>query len=491
MLVTQKSCFPDMLLPINKVINFAQTKEPIKLFNSIFGLYGLAIQALEHLKARNLEEFDSLATDCSCHLRALRIAAIMQELLNPYSTLGAQLEETLRELKIKQAILKKAGSDFNAWCQKGKKMIEPLTPIVSALQTLKLVSQSDSYSFPIQDALQELCVKSDIVLELAYIIHAYILKLVKDYKIVEEEDGVICVDSTCEEIITSHDLVKKEVTKLNKLSQSIKVLSQGEINTGLIEKDIYKLAKKHLTDLSALYLLQETSKLQSQHIYSLLSLSQKNVGGKVELPDFYSLSGAFKVCLQKQIPVLLKVKKCLHAHRYQEPDNPFDVYVYLVPNKSGKKFKYDSFCDLKINGPLIVVEGKRSGKFTTQEHVKDYVKRLMKDFDFMHLCEMDGAQHKQYTSDDDSLLQKPSEVILILKEKRFAFEAKRLDGLREEAEKIGCAFSNQSLLILSHIFADTIKNQQEQLQQRLKIAKLIQYNPVTEKFVEPTEEESL
>jgi hypothetical protein len=487
MLVTQTSCFPDVLLPTNKIVDFAQAKEPAKLFNSIFGMYGLAIQALEHLKAGKLEEFDSLATDCSCHLRALRIAAIVQELMNPTSSLEVELEKALKDLKIKQATLKTAGSDLVAWCQKGKKMTGSLAPIVSALQALKMKSQSHSYCFSIQDALKELHVKSDIGFDLAYVIHAYILKLVKDFKLVEESDEVSCADSSCKAVISSHALVKKEVTKLKKLSESIKILSQSEVNIGFIEKDVYRLAKKHLTDLSAAYLLQETFKFPSRHIYSSLNLNQKIIGEKIELPDFYSLTGAFKVCLQKQIPVLLKVKKCLHAHRYQEPDNPFDVYVYLTPNMSGTKFEYGSFLDLKKDGPLVVVEGKRSGKAVYKELVTDYVQRLLKEFDFMHVCEMDGAQHKQYTSDEDSLLQKPSEVIPTLKDEKYFLEAKKLDELREKAQEMGCAFSNQKLLILSHIFADTIKNQMEQLQQRLKTANFIHYDPLTETFSEPME----
>lgn len=482
MSITYTSCFPDVLLPENKVVDFAQKKEPAKLFNSIFGLYGLAIQALEHLKAGNLEEFDSLATDCSCHLRALRIATLMQDLLNPHSSLEIQLEKTLKDLRIKQALLKEAGSDFKVWHDKNKKITEPLTPIVSALQALQLANKSNSYCFSMQDTLNELHVKSDIVSDLAYIIHAYILKLVKDYKPVQEEDKVVCADSTCKETLASCALVKKEVTTLKKLSQAVKNLAQDEITTNLIHSDVYQLAKKHLTDLSVNYLLQETFKLENTHTYHLLNLTKQDDGGKIELPDFYSLTGTFKVCLKKQIPVLLKVKKCVHAHRYQEPDNRFDVYVYLVPNESGNKFEYSSFLDAKKNGPLIVVEGKRSGKKVIEETVKNYVQRLMKGFDFMHMCEMDGAQHKQYTS--NPLEQQPSEAIAVLKKEEFIFEAKHLDGLKEEAEKIGCAFSNQSLLILSHIFADTVKHQQEQLQQQLKITHLLKYDPTSETFTE-------
>lgn len=483
MSVANTICFPDALLCPNKTIDFGQPKESAKVFNTLAGMYGLAIIALENLRAGKLAEFDSLATDCSCHLRALRIAAVVQELCQPKSPLGAKLNLTLEDLKAKYALLKSVGSDLTVWCQKGKKLNGDLTPIVTALQALKAEKQTEAYSFTLQDTLGKLKGRSEVLIDLAYFIHAYLLKIVKDFKTVEMADDVACADQACGETLVAQDLVKKEFTKCKKLSEAIKaLLPKTDISANLIEKEVYRLAKKHLTDLSTTFLLQETAKLRNPHTFSLLKMSHKVVEGKIELPDYYSLTGAFQVCLQRQIPVLLKVKKCLHAHRYQEPGNPFDVYVYLVPNKAGTSFEYASFLDLKHNGPLVVVEGKRSGKAVAKEPVKDYVKRLMKGFDFMHVCAMDGAQHKQYTSDDDSLLQKPSEVIPPLKDKTFAVEAQRLDGLREKAEKVGCAFSNQSLLILSHIFADTIQNQQEELDMRLKNAKLIQYDPHTETF---------
>jgi len=484
MLATQ--CFPNALLPTNKMVDFTQTKETVKVFNTLYGLQGLAIQALKHLQIGNLDEFDALATDCSCHLRALRVATIMQELLQPASALTAQLDLTLKDLEAKQAILLVTGSDLMTYAHKLKNKEDldkignktgVIPPIISALKALKSVNNTDSNSFPVQDALQQLKVISVIPNELAYVIYAHILKVVKDFILVTEMDNVTCADPYCEKTITSDALVKKETTNLKLLSGSIRQLSQGDINSKLIEKECYALAKKHLTDFSVDYLLRETFKLKSPHIHTFLSFSKKEVNGKVELPDFYSLTGTFQVCLEKQIPVFLKIKKCQHAHRYQEPTNPFDVYVYLTPNNTGTGFELGSILDLEENNSIVVVEGKRSGKVVAEESVSNYVKRLMKDFDFMKICEMDGAQHKQYTSDDNSLQEKPAEVIPFLKEGKFLDEATRLNGFKDLAEKTGCAFFNQNLLILSHIFADTVVNQQNELLQQLK-AQPIQYDPI-------------
>lgn len=480
MLALQTSCFPDVVIP-NKMIDFSQSKEPSKLFNSIAGVYGLAIAALEYLKVGKLDEFDSLATDCSCHLRALKISILIQDLSVFHSDLNSELDRTLEELKAKYEILKMVGKNLTAWCQKGKKMSDSSTPVVSALQELKTLQSTDSYCFSIHDVLEKMEIKTHIHLDLLYVIHAFTLKLVKDYQIVEQSDEVMCSDHHCGSAIVSSDQVKKEVTNLTKLTQYLKKSLEptSDINEGLIKKDVYRLAKKHLTDLSADCILQETAKLSNDNTHYYLSHNQKIVEGKIELPDFYSLTGTFQVCLQKQIPVLLKVKKCVHAHRYQELDNPFDFSLYLVPDKEAMKFKSCSFSSVEENGPLIVVEGKRSGRTVIHESTSDYVERLMNDFDFMKICAWDGAQHKQYTSDSDSLLETPSQVIPSLKED--VFESERIDALRVKAAEVGCAFSNQSLLILSHIFADTIHNQKTEI---CSLTNHCQFHPETKKIQE-------
>ncbi len=462
MLVHQTYCFPDVLLPVNKGVDFSKAGEAIKVCNTISGMYGFAIRALESLKNGELTAFDSLATDCSCHLRALRIAAIAQNLFAKDSLLKENLELVLQDLKAKQAILRGVGPDLSTWCQKGKQMSGFLTPIVSAIKTLQSDHKSNSYCFTIQDALAKLEVKTEIDLELIYVIHAYILTLVKDYKAVEKKDNVMCAHKSCGQILDLHHHVFKEVTIEKKLSDCLKKWESPTINMNLIEKDVYRLAKKNLTNLSVQFLLKETQKLKDSDIYSILSQSQKTVEGKIELPDFYSLTGTFQVCLQKQIPILLKLKKCVHAHRYQEPETPSDIALYLSP-QNGKHFVITPFDQKWVDGPVVVVEGKRSGKLVEKELTSVYLERLLKDFDFMHICELDGAQHKQYTSDADSFQQKPSEVIAILKEPKYNFEAQRLDALKEEAQEKGCAFYNQSLLILSHIFADRLSNQQAEL----------------------------
>ncbi len=469
MSVKQTYSFPDILLPADKIVDLSKSAEASKLFNTVAGLYQVAIQALESLKKEDLPSFDSLATDCSCHLRALRIAVITQELFSSYA-LGKQLDELLENLKTKKALLTNVEADLKDWCAKGKKMSGSLTPIVSAIQALQGLEIS-SYQFTLQDTLDKLQVKLNLTEELAYVIHAHILAIVKSYEQIDVDHGTNCADQACGKILKSKHQIYKEVTQVKQLTQCVQN-GNLNVNNKLIEKDIYQIAKQQLTDLSVQFLLKEAQKIEQPHIYNFLYLNQKKFKGKVEIPDYYSLTAAFQVCLERKIPLLLKIKRCLHAHRYQELKTPFDVVIYLFPQK-GKGFQpsYPALDQLK--GPVIIVEGKRSGKTVKKEPTEEYIKRLMQNFDFLHFCQLDGSQHKQYTSDEDSLQQKPSEVIPLLQKKEYMIEAKKVDSLKQEAEKLGCSFYNQSLLILSHIFVDSFKNQKQEFELLKQTAKWI------------------
>lgn len=459
----QMHAFPHILIPGDKNINLGTSKESVKVLNTVTGLFGLAIQALEKLEQQELPAFDSLATDCSCHLRALLLANIGQELMHPQSALKQELKQSIQRLKTQQPLVKQAAIDVTSWCQKGKNMKGELTPIIQVLKDHQEKQGTISCTMTLQNLLQQLGVHIPLSYSLVYAIHTYALTIVKTYDPLKAQDQVTCADATCHQLLDETSPIRKETTQLKRLTQCIhQAISHNaakkdacEVNNRFIEKEIYQLAKKQLTELSVQFILQETQKLDSLHIYTVLNLSKKEVEGKWELPDYYSLTGVFQVCLQKQMPVLLKIKKCLHAHRYQEPQTPFDIGIYLTPQNN--HFQINTTFPVNTNGPVIVVEGKRSGEQVQQETTPAYLHRLVKGFNFLHLCQLDGAQHKQYTS--DALNQVPSQVIPLLEEKEYINEAQKLDRLREDAQTKGCAFSNQSLLIMSHIFADTLQHQ--------------------------------
>lgn len=461
-MLVKTCCYPNIYIPAAKKVDVSQGKEAVKIFNTVAAMHGLAADALIHLQSGNLSFLDSLATDCACHLRAIRIACLYQEILGSTSI---NIDSIIAELKQQQFRLAAAGEDCAVWCQKGKRMSGDLTPIVAAIKSLQEKLHTSNYTFQVHQLLEEFHASLVLPQKLAYAVHAYALAIVKEYHPLK--DQVLCANEDCGMQLTVDKRIFKETTVLKMLTvymqqiiaDAYKPKALSEINIRMIQNELYCLAKQQLTDLSADFILDETEHLSDPSAYSYLQQTKKIVNGKIELPDYYSLTSAFQVALEKKIPVLLKIKKCAHAHRYQEPGTPFDAAMFLVPKKG--RFKPIAPPEAGSKGPIIVVEAKRSGSAIQAESTQDYVQRLMHNFDFMHFCRLDGAQHKQYTSDDDALDQMPSEVIELLQQPQQTEEAQKLDGFKKIAIESGCAFSNQSTLILSHIFADTMASQQE------------------------------
>ncbi|CUI15673.1 conserved hypothetical protein [Candidatus Protochlamydia naegleriophila] len=455
--------FPQLLLPVKK-IDLGKPGIFQKNLNAITAMYGLAYEALDLLKKGQLSSFDALATDCSCHLRAFRLVMLAKELLAPSSVLMEKLCLVQESLKEKQTTLSALNEKLVIWCQKGKKMLgngsEFLTP-VKDIHALQDSQQSTSFEFDMDKVIIQFDLSVELPSSLIYAINAFMLTLVKDYKQVKAADKVACAD--CEEVLAEKDAVYKETTLANGISQyalkHVVKVSKQALNCNLLDKEVYRLAKKHLTLASANFVIDQMQAIGDIFNHTMLVANKKEVDGKVELPDYYSLTSVFHYCSQKDIVVLLKIKQCMHAHRYQEPSTPFEAAFLLIPDQKTKAFKPSLLPNDGADFPVIVVEGKRSGKKVQQEKTCDYLARLMKGFDFLHFCQLDGAQHKQYTSDAESLDQKPSEVIPILKDSQYVEEGKKLDRFKLEAQASGCAFHDQSLLILSHIFADTFKRQ--------------------------------
>lgn len=463
-----QTLFPQLLLPTKK-IDLGKSKDSQKNLNTVVAMYGLAYEALEQLKKGQLSAFDALATDCSCHLRAFRLVMLAKELLAPSSLLMDQLNKAQVALKEKQMILSSLNEKLVIWCQKGKKMTangtELSTP-AKEIQALQEAQKSTAFEFEMDKVITQFDLSIELNPSLMYAVHAFMLTLVKDYKLVKASDKVGCADCDCKETLDEKDAVYKETTLANGISQyvlkHVVKINKDALNCNLLDKEVYRLAKKHLTLASSNFIIEQMHAIEDVFTHTMLVANKKEVEGKVELPDYYSLTSVFQYCSQKEISVLLKIKKCVHAHRYQEPSNPFEAAFLLVPDQKTKVFKPALLPSGDVDFPVVVVEGKRSGKKVQQEESCDYLARLMNNFDFLHFCQLDGAQHKQYTSDADSLDQKPSEVIPLLKEANYLEEAKKLDQFKVEAYEIGCAFHNQSLLILSHIFADTFKHQMKE-----------------------------
>jgi hypothetical protein len=457
--------FPDNCLPQDTTVKLGSSKEAVKTFNTIVGIYNIAIQALKHLKNGELQYFDSLATDCSCHLRALEITAIYNKFdsygeENQGISLNSAIASVLRELKDKKKVIGEASLDIQKW--NGGQSVRDGSPIVAAITALRKPDSGKALEFPLSEALKHLNVKVQLDGDLSYIVKAYFMNIVHDYKLVNPHDLVTCTDEACKHE-SEIERIYKEVTNTKKL---LAAMSEKNVVRNLVDK-VYNKIKADLTQESIQNLVNRTKACGLEEIHAGLTENRREIDGRTEVPDYFSLVGAMQVLQKMGEPILLKVKKCAVPHRHQEPGTPYDLIMYLVPVDD--KFVPMPVPMLRAKGKqaVVVVEGKRSGPWAKVEKVADYAKRLTLGFDFLEICELDGAQHKQYT--DSKIGEKPSTAIPTLSQEY----QEKLDRLKITAELSGCSFENQTRLVLSHIFVKTFENAlkdvnfEESLQQKI------------------------
>lgn len=448
--------FPDSCLPRGTKVNLSESKDTEKLFNTVAGMYHIAIRALRQLRSGNIGSFDSHATDCSCHLRAIRVGYISNMVFHSIDLRNA-IDNVLQTLERKKGMLTQVGPDLTKW--NGGKNDNDDAPIVKLIRELsqaekeKSSGKSKSLEFPLSDVLEKLEAKVILKDDFTFIVKAYFMNIVHDYQEIPH-DAVTCTDEFCDKKIKMESRVFKEVTKTKNLLTAM--MPEGDVLGNFVQRNIYNKIKADLTNESVQFLLDQTKTLHLEEIHAGLANNARVVDGKIEVPDVFSLPGAFKVLsrMDEPLPVLFKVKKCLHAHTHQE-DTPFDLIMYLVPNG-------DNFVSMPVPKPnperrqaVVVVEGKRSGTSVMEERVTDYAQRLTRVFDLLELSELDGAQHKQYTSSANE--EKPSSAIPNLSQEQKVY----LDAMANRAKLVGCHNKNQTLFLFSHIYADTIDSQLE------------------------------
>jgi hypothetical protein len=456
--------FPTMLLSASKQVDLSCTKEFTKFFNTLVGLCSLVQKNLEEIKAGKLSDAtDALAADCSCHLRALYVADLAKELFQGDSLLAKEFVSTIDKLEKLKEKIQEINQTMADWLRTNKVPGKDILPKEEILKKMGVwqgqIILRSSCKFELHQVIEKLKLSIEISPKIAYLVNAYVLTLVKQFIPINTKDHVFCAD--CSKLLSLENHVFKETTKKKALTQSIsKIIGKAanNLSTNLLENDVYKLAKQSINKDSIDFLLLKIQKQGDSETHALLKNNIKVVEDKLELPDYYSLKAVFQTCLHDYIPLLLKVKKCTHSHQYEEFDQSFDVVLYLVPEEG--KFQPKPL-PTDLTSVAVIVEAKRAGQAIENEPTQEYANRLMKDFNFMEICEMDGAQHKQYTSDQD-LDALPSQTILQITEE----EGKRLDALKEKAQKKGCSIRNQTLMVLSHIFADTLKNQISNEQQK-------------------------
>ena len=430
--------FPEVLIPEEKRLTVKKKgNEFFKALATFEGLFGVAAEALGKIKKLDLSSLDPLGTVCVCHVHAYYIAAIGREFLAG-AHFSTELERSLKAIQHKRNEAKTIyDSLINLDSQEKRAKFESYVGKVSCQLTLR-------------EVLHKLNLTVSLSTKVHYLIITYLLTITKDYKQITIADNLIC--EHCHVPITENDGVYKKTTNSKKLVNWIRKCVDKEVNSTLLEKHVCAIAITQLIKESHKFI--ESVSCDSANVRHLLFLEKnvKNVEGKLEYPDYYTLTTVFQSALYQKFPVILLFKKYTHlGHVYNELDAKFDTGIFLLPSEKPSYFEPKPLPPGLKNLAVMVVIAKKNG-----DKPSAFLRQLMHEFDFLHLCKLDGAQHKQYT--DSQLHQTPSVEIRSLQEDKFAREAKKLDNLRNEAMIKGFTINSPNArLSLSHIFADTLE----------------------------------
>lgn len=429
--------FPVSLFPEDKRFSVRKRKEFLKGLATFEGLYAIAEEALLRVKRLDLRSIDPLGADCACHVHAYYVANVGRKIFAE-SKFSKQLESDLKIIQNKREI--------------ARVLYESLRDVYNQDKLAKYEVIVDNWGdLPtIKEVLQKLDLITGLSAKVHCLIISYLLTITKDEKQITAEDELIC--EHCHAPITETDRVFKEVTNPKKLVTWIKNSVKKEVNSSLLVKDVCLVARTHLIRESHHFIKKVTLNAGCLRQLYFLENGIKVVQGKPELPDYYTLTAVFQSALYKKIPVILLFKKYLHlGHIYTEKNAEVDAGMLLLPSEKSPHFEPKALDSQLKNHVVMVVIAKKNG-----DNPAAYLKTLMDDFDFLHLCKLDGAQHKQYT--DSQLHQSPCEEIPSLKKDTFSREAKKLEDLKKEAMTKGFAVNSPNARFsISHIFANTLE----------------------------------
>lgn len=433
--------FPGSVLPEDKHISVRIGKQFTNFVTTIEALYSIGAEAIEKFNQLELHLFDSLATDCACHMRALHIAYLAKVVMAE-PKFQQELKSHLTALQEKR--------------QQAKELYDSLGTMANAekLKRFKNIISLFSENPTISEILRKLNLMTFISAKVHFLINAYLLTIVKDKKLITEKDKINCLISGT--LLTEKDNIFREVTNPKALSDyARKLVNNKAVVSSLLEREVCVLAKKKLVEASASFILQATARSCSVLQGYFLEENRKMVQGKPELPDYYSLTAVFLNALYEKIPVVLIINKYRHlGHVYREAEAKSEITMLLVPSENRAYFQPQTMnsANLALRSPIIVVIAK-----ATYVDADTYLQKLMSNFNFIRLCQLDGVQHKQYTNSPIS--QRAPSAIPSLKLEKFQEEAKKLGKLYEEACQVGSSIhSSNANFVLSHIFADIMHN---------------------------------
>ena len=394
----------------------------------------IGIKTIETLLAKELSAFDALVSECQCQLRAVMVAQIATRMLSDCEFLASIL-------KAKNALT--ALSD---------RLTEKLEEVeVASRQRGRQQFQTTNVQAVLQGALNE-AYPMLVPQEVIPLSQSWMLNMTRQFKTVQNE----CLD--CKEKVDGLG----EATDAGKLG----VLEKNITKTGLYKK-IVELAKYNLSATCCRYIQKEARSHSSPLVQLMLGDENKRytpvISGtfslrRAMLPCVYTLMASVQAAVGCNIPIVIKNKRAQHT--LELLSDKFDVALLY------EKGAFVEVAKLPPDPrPCIVIEGQRTGGITRDESTEDYIRRLTARA-FIEIVEMNGAHHSQYAGKIEVagiVQQMMLESVPLLQS--YPDELRRLKQLQVQAEAEGCCDVSQTLFKITHIFSDTVANQQKEMKQ--------------------------
>lgn len=393
----------EFLGPLNEVIleNYIERK---KAFVLAKGACVILSRAIERFLNGQLENFDGLVSDTACQIRAIIVAKAYLETMSQPRSID-ELKKLQCDLNQLATLCNSLANDMDTLSRKQSYFAQERIIVGSLLK---------------QEKVELRIPESVLQLGRLFMLHEVILykKMVKP-----------CSDASCKQEVVTF----QEQTDANKLLCYFKNVQFDEISK-LIE-----YSKLCISRFGANYLREIAQSVCPGVVSRMLKPSSARViQNREELACFYSLKAVVKAALSYQIPIVLKVKKALHPVE-ADPKEPFDVKILYRPQNKQR---------FVINRPAsedkcaIVIEAIRAGAAIQAESTESYLARL-KEHDIEYLCDLNAAQHRQYTREEEI-------------PELEAGEKEKLASLVVQAKSLGCAYGNKLLLGITHIFCESM-----------------------------------
>lgn len=366
-----------------------------------------------HKMRCELKSWDDFTKIAACMLRVLKIAKeaidhLTQGRYHEFDPLGSDCGCQIRALKIAKIARR---PDLKLLCVATRQAIKvQMLHITNIMNGEPKIVKRHSF----QSCVDEFGIDVQVPDDLLFVIEAHLLSRTKH------------VDSTVHEKCTACGEVvptSREVTDCTMLASRKYPTTESQL------EQLVKHIKVDIAARSCAFIQKEAGGNPA-----FLGKNVRVIQGRQELPCAYSLSFAIKRAIEEKIPILLRVQRALHTVEDRVP--VYDVNIVTQPHTP-------------INSPVMVIEGRRLVLPQAPESTSAYCTRLM-SFSIELLTEMNAAQHDQYTDEKFKGLDAIASLAESENEKR------RLYALREKAEGTGCSLSNQSLLLMSHVFVSTI-----------------------------------